>query len=163
MYKEFFIHTLDESGRVAIPAKWRKHSQLQKGKTLILTRGFDVNLFLFTEEDWDKYVESRVSSLSIGEDSVRDFLRFFFSGAAETVIDASGRIVIPQSLISYAKLSKEIVMNGSGFYMEIWSKELWDAYFSVNQERLKNFAKDFFKLPIQGKGYGENGTQERPG
>jgi MraZ protein len=163
MFKDTFFHSLDEAGRLAIPAKWRKNSLMDKGATLIATRGLDTNLFLFTEQDWNRYVESRVAQLPVGEDSVRDFLRFFFSGASECVVDRSGRIMLPENLLGYGRLKKDVVLNGSGFYVEIWDRDLWNGYFAENQERLKTFAKDFFRLPIQGKGHGEDGTQERPG
>ena len=158
MFLETFDHTLDENSRVAIPSKWRRNDTVDKGATLVITKGFDTNLMLFTQPDWAKYVEARVQELAVGEDNVRHFLRFFVSGASECVIDRSGRIMLPQGLIAYAKLTRDVVLNGSGFYGEIWDRVLWDRFLSENDEKLKSYAKEFFKIPIQGKGY-DNGSQ----
>ena len=62
------------------------------------------------------------------------FLRFFYSGAAECAIDKLGRIVIPQVLRDYAKLDKDVVMVGALKRIEIWSKSRWDAVIARSQE-----------------------------
>lgn len=149
MFRETFYHTMDEKGRLAIPSKLRKSAIIQQESLLIVAKGLDTNLFLFTEKDWNKYIESRVMDLPIGDGNVRHFLRFFVSGSAECQVDRSGRIMIPQTLADYAHINREVVINGAGFFMEIWARELWNDYFKENEEKLKDYAREFFSRPIQ--------------
>ncbi len=149
MFKETFFHTLDDTCRIAIPSKWRKIPALSNNAQLIVTKGLDANLWMFTDEGWKRYIETRVSKLPMGDENVRSFVRFFISGASECAIDKSGRIALPQNLIDYAKVNKDVVLNGAGFFMEIWAKESWDKYFVENEQRLKDFAKEFFSIPVQ--------------
>lgn len=148
MFKETYFHTLDEKGRLAIPSKWRNTS-LHDSNFLVVTKGLDSNLFVYTEQGWKEQIEERIKNLPLGNHDVRSFIRFFVSGSSECVIDRSGRIMLPQSLIEYASLKKDVVINGAGLYIEIWAKELWDKFFSDNEEKLKAFAQDFFNTPLQ--------------
>jgi MraZ protein len=149
VFKERFFHTLDENSRIAIPSKWRKTTILPGVSNLIVTQGLDSNLWMFTEEDWKKYIDARIEELPVGDDTARGFIKFFVSPAAECLVDKSGRIILPQHLTEYASLKKDIVLTGAGFFMEIWSREIWDRYFSDNQEKLKDFAKTFFSMPLK--------------
>lgn len=50
---------------------------------------------------------------------------FFFANAVKCEPDKQGRIVIPQRLREYAKLSREVVILGVNDRAEIWSQERW--------------------------------------
>ena len=148
MFRDSFVHTLDDKGRAAVPSKWR-NAELRDESYLVVTKGLDSNLFVYTEEGWKTQIESRIRNLPLGDPEVRSFIRFFVSGSSECSIDKSGRIMLPQNLIEYASIKKEIVFNGAGLYIEIWAKELWDQFFIDNKEQLKAFARKFFNTPIQ--------------
>jgi MraZ protein len=152
VFIETFFHTLDETGRLAIPSKWRKTPALSAGSQVVVTKGLDTNLWMYTEEDWKKYITPRVLKLPMGDENARSFMLFFVASASECPIDKSGRIQLPQNLIDFAKVKKDVVLNGAGFFMQIWAKDSWDKYFVDNEQRLKNFAKEFFSIPVQGEG-----------
>jgi MraZ protein len=58
---------------------------------------------------------------------VRNFHRFFISGASEVILDKQGRILIPPHLRKYAGLKKELVLAGVGRKFEIWDLERFEA------------------------------------
>jgi len=51
--------------------------------------------------------------------------RFIYAGASESELDGQGRVMLPQSLLKHAGLSKEIVVAGLRDYLEIWDHEAW--------------------------------------
>lgn len=117
-----FYHTLDEKGRLTIPADYRKLLAGEDGAMLM--RGLEKNLILISAESFLKLNQS-MNQLSITDPSARLLRRVFFSGAAKVAFDKIGRILVPQYLRSYAVIENEVVIAGVGNYVEIWSPEFW--------------------------------------
>ncbi len=122
MFLGEFEHTIDDKGRVAIPARFRE--ELSEG--LVLTRGFDHCLQVFPRPTWEA-LRQRISALSLGNEEARNLRRLLFSGAAEVEVDRQGRILIPQNLREYAGLSEMAVIAGLDTYFEMWSRERWQT------------------------------------
>ena len=57
-------------------------------------------------------------------------------------MDSQYRIVIPQNLREWAGIDKEIVMIGNGSIAEIWDKDAWDKYNSVDEMDINDIAAD---------------------
>lgn len=125
MFLGEYYRTIDNKGRIFIPAKFRE--DLIKG--IVISKGFDEEcLFLFSKESW-KRLEEKIMANKIAERSIQSFSRWFFSSASEETMDQQGRTRIPQNLIEYAGLKKDIVMVGVSDRAEIWSKEIWHEYY----------------------------------
>ncbi len=120
MFLGEFDHTIDDKGRVAVPARFRE--ELSEG--LILTRGFDKCLQAFPRPVWQNLAQ-RVSALSMGSDEARQLRRLLFASAAEVEVDRQGRILIPQNLREYAGLAEQVVIAGMDAYFELWSNGRW--------------------------------------
>jgi MraZ protein len=88
-----FEHTIDEKGRVAIPARFRE----ELGERFVVTKGFDLCLQAFPMSYWQELTE-KVNRLPIGSPDARNIRRILFSPAAEVEIDRQGRILVPQPL-----------------------------------------------------------------
>jgi MraZ protein len=121
-----FEHTIDEKGRVAIPARFRE--EIQEG--FIITRGFDNCLQAFPRPTWQDLAQ-RISTLSLGNEEARHLRRLLFSGANEVTFDRQGRILIPQNLREYASLSEKVVIAGMHTFFELWSPERWQTVLST--------------------------------
>ncbi|MBI5456669.1 division/cell wall cluster transcriptional repressor MraZ [Candidatus Kaiserbacteria bacterium] len=118
-----YEHTLDEKKRVSLPKAFRA----QLGKKMVMTRGLDNCLFVYSQEGWKK-VASRLDQLSFAQADTRGFNRFILSGAAEVIPDAAGRILIPEHQKQFAGLKKTVVFAGVSDRVEIWDKEQWNIY-----------------------------------
>lgn len=90
MFLGEYRHTIDEKGRLTIPAKYR--GLLAAG--MVITRGFDRNLMAFSLEGWEE-LAARVKSLPWSDPSAREFRRRVFSGAVDLVPDRQGRVLLP--------------------------------------------------------------------
>jgi MraZ protein len=125
-----YRHTIDDKRRVALPAKFRR----ALGKKLVMTRGLDSCLFLFSETQWSGIVE-KLQGLSVGQADARAFGRYLFAGAEEVEPDGLGRILIPVELARHARLSGGTVLIGVNDRCELWNEEAWDDYrVSVEKE-----------------------------
>lgn len=122
MFLGEFEHTIDDKGRVAIPARFRE----ELGERFVLTRGFEPCLQAFPRPMWEALAE-KVDRLPLGSPQARNMRRILFSPAAEVEIDRQGRILIPQGLREYAGLVEEVLITGMNTYFELWSGERWRA------------------------------------
>lgn len=122
-----YYHAVDTKNRIIIPSKFRD----ELGENFVLTKGLDGCLYAYTLESW-KIFQEKLSKLPLTSKDARAFSRFFFSGANEIDIDKQGRTLIPQSLIEYAQIKKDIVSVGVSNRIEIWSRDRWDEYNSSN-------------------------------
>ncbi|WP_160678622.1 division/cell wall cluster transcriptional repressor MraZ [Clostridium sp. C8-1-8] len=118
-----YQHGLDSKNRIIMPSKFRE----ELGSKFIMTKGLDGCLYVYPLSEW-KILEEKLKSLPLTNKDARAFVRFFFSGATEIETDKQGRGVIPQNLIEYAGINKEIVSIGVLTRIEIWGKEKWVDY-----------------------------------
>ena len=88
-----YRHTMDEKSRLSLPAKFRK----EMGKKIIITRGLDQCLFVYPIAEWKKFSE-KLAGLSVGSADSRALARSFLGSATEIDVDASGRILIADTL-----------------------------------------------------------------
>jgi MraZ protein len=128
-----YRHTLDDKGRIAIPAKLR-YSKIGEDEFWVATKGFDRCLFLYPKYEWERIVKKINERLSFTKKEDRSFLRMFISPATEQAVDRQGRIAIPQSLREYAGIQKEVVTLGAVNRIEIWSEENWNRYKEENEK-----------------------------
>jgi len=118
-----YIHTIDDKKRVALPARFRS----ELGKKVVITRGLDGCLFVYSEAEWNKFA-GKLSEMSVGDSGSRAFNRFMLGGAVETDVDASGRVLIPDFLKTFANLNERVVLAGVMSRVEIWNDESWKQY-----------------------------------
>ncbi|MBI5005012.1 MAG: division/cell wall cluster transcriptional repressor MraZ [Candidatus Lloydbacteria bacterium] len=118
-----YTHSIADKKRLSLPAKFRK----EIGKTIVVTKGLETCLFVFSKEEWKK-VLARLSELSMGKASSRDFNRFLLAGAVEVDVDAIGRILIPDFLKIFAGLKNKVIFAGVGNRIEVWNEEAWQTY-----------------------------------
>ena len=122
-----YAHALDNKNRIVIPSKFREGL----GEKFVLTKGLDGCLYAYPMTEW-MILEEKLKKLPLTSKDARAFVRFFFSGANEIEVDKQGRGLIPQNLLEYASLEKEIVSIGVSTRIEIWGKEKWEAYNDSN-------------------------------
>ena len=122
MFMGEFTHSIDDKGRLTIPAKFRE--ELAFGA--VITRGYDKYLILYSADAF-KRVTTRAENLSPTNPEHRALLRLTFSGASEAVPDRQGRILVAPYLREYAGIDTECVIVGVGQHIEIWSRDGWAA------------------------------------
>jgi MraZ protein len=99
----------------------------------MLMKGLDRCLYLYTEEEWRKYVNTYVENKSDENETAHDLKLFFYGNSSECDIDRQGRINLPRDYVEYADIQKEMVNVGFGSRIEIWSKEIYDSKMSSEE------------------------------
>jgi MraZ protein len=145
MFRGRSKHSLDEKGRLAIPARFKEVMNSKDDHCLVLTNHFNC-LWAFSSDDW-RVIEERAAELSLFDRAVNTYRRYFISGAQECHMKA-GRITIPPDLREIAGLSKEVVLVGELKLFEIWDKEKWEEEFSRARESFPEVSQSLSELGI---------------
>lgn len=138
-----YSHTLDDKGRVAMPAKFR--ASLIKGA--VVTRGLDNCLFVYTRPEWQK-LALKLSALPISQANSRAFARLMLAGAMDVEIDKQGRAMLPEYLRQFAGLKKDVVIAGLYSRLEIWDTEKWNAYKNQTEAESGSIAERMGELGV---------------
>jgi MraZ protein len=140
-----YVCKLDEKGRLSLPSRLRAQFPESAGNTLVINRGFEKCLVLYTREDWLKE-SSRLNDVDdFLSPEIRRFKRVFTNGANLVQIDGAQRILIPKKLSEYAELQDEVVLSAIGSKVEIWSRSHYDLELSVGSDELSRLAQNFYK------------------
>jgi MraZ protein len=118
-----YRHTFDAKNRISLPAKFRK----ELGTSVIVTRGLDHCLYVFTKASWKKEA-AKMSAHSTGSAAGRGLARLMLAGASEADVDSAGRILIPDYLKTFAGLSIKSVIAGVSDHVEVWDEQAWETY-----------------------------------
>lgn len=135
--------SIDEKGRLSIPAKFRDGL---KGKAIV-TRGLDNSLFLYSEPEWQKLAE-KLAAMPISKANTRAFSRLMLAGAMDCEMDKTGRIIVPDYLRDFAKIKKKVVIAGLFNRMEIWSEELWKKYKTATEKNSTDIAEQLGEIGV---------------
>jgi len=120
MFLGQYEHSIDEKGRMTIPARFRE----ELGDVAYITRAFDQNLTVMPQPVFESLAD-RLSDLTVTDPEVRLLQSLIFSNAARAEFDRAGRILIPQYLRDGAGLGAAAIVVGQGKRFEIWSPDLW--------------------------------------
>lgn len=120
MFLGRYEHTIDEKGRLTIPARYRE--LLENGA--YVTQGFDCNLIVLPAPSFEQ-MYLHVNEMSMTDPVARQLKRLIFSSAERCEFDRAGRILLPQFLREAVTLETNAVLVGVGDYFEIWSPAEW--------------------------------------
>ena len=143
MFLGEFTYALDDKGRLTLPAKLRH--QLER---IVVTRGLDGCLFVFSGERWAHFAENLDKALPITQRGARSLNRFFYAGAADLAPDGQGRILIPSFLRDYADLKDEVVIIGANNRLELWNPERWKAILHDAESNAEEIAEKYGNITI---------------
>jgi MraZ protein len=114
-----YTNTLDQKGRVFVPAAFR--SDLEN--RFVLTRGSEEkSLYIYPMDEWKKFVE-KLQQLPTSKKDSRMIIRHFCANATNCDMDSQGRILIPAELREKSELQRDVVFIGMVNRIEIWSAE----------------------------------------
>lgn len=118
-----FQHTVDDKGRVSLPAKFRS----DLGERVVVSKGFEHCLSVYPVKEFEALVE-RLKNLPPGRKEAREFTRFLLAGSADVEVDSHGRVFLPANLREYAGLEREVVLIGVSNRVEIWDKQAYETF-----------------------------------
>lgn len=145
MFLGQYQHTLDEKGRLMIPARFR---ELLDGGAYI-SQGLDRCLMVMTAV-YFKQVYDSLNAMNLADPNARLMRRMILANAYPIDIDKAGRVLVPQKLREFAGLNGEAVVAGQGEYFEVWTPSAWGEQEKQIQDTETNNNR-FATLNLSGK------------
>ena len=114
-----YPHSVDTKNRLIIPAKLKE----QLGSNITIIKDAEQCLCVYSAEEWQNYT-AKINELP--KSQAKAVARFLYSNAIDVQLDSQGRVLLPQSMIDYAGIKKNIITVGCGKYAELWAEEVWN-------------------------------------
>ncbi len=141
-FRGTFEHALDAKHRLTIPAKFR--GALANGVVLAASHEVEIGaprtVAIWTPESYDEFTTSTLAGLNPASPKARELKRFFFNTSFDTDLDSANRVMIPPHLMSYASLTKNVVVTGSGECLEVWDRARYTQNFEDVMTRIPEIA-----------------------
>ena len=141
-----FEHRIDPQGRVSMPARFRP--AFEDG--IVLSKAYDPCVVVYTMEQWEKIAED-VAAAPANLAGSRRLARLTFAGSYPSMLDRAGRVLLPPPLRDYAALEDNVVIVGTGRFLEIWSSAAWRAEREALDEHAADIAENAPR-PAAGRG-----------
>jgi len=123
-FRGTFDYSLDQKNRLTVPSKFR--AALSEG--VVLAMGTAGCVEVWKPEDFDGRLEAAVAGKNPLSKEATKLREFFFANSHEAELDSAGRIPMPASLHTHAKLGKEVVVTGVGDHLQVWDRAAWAGY-----------------------------------
>ena len=124
MFRGVYEHQIDAKGRTSLPARLRETLVGSYDERLIVTTALDPCLHAYPVREWEA-LETALARRNPMEPGVKTLMRLYVASAQECPLDKLGRLLIPPSLRTYAKLEKDVVWAGMVKVIELWSLDGW--------------------------------------
>ncbi len=137
---EFEIR-LDAKGRLKMPAALIKQLPPEVNGRFVVNRGFEKCLVLYPYHEWEK-VSAKVNKLNRFVKKNREFVRYFFRGATEVVLDSAERLNLPNHLLGYADIKQDLLLAANDNLMELWNKQHYDQLMAIDSDDFAGLAEE---------------------
>jgi MraZ protein len=124
MFRGQTEQSMDEKGRVPVPARFRDVLAQQNQNILVLTCLFEPCIRAFPLDEWAK-VEANFARLPQFDPDVQRMRRLLTGDCAEVELDKQGRILVSPGMRQQAGIEKDVVFVGTMQTMELWSAAGW--------------------------------------
>ena len=150
MFRGTFEHTIDDKGRVSVPARFREVLLASNDDRIVITNffmGASRCLDVYALAAWQE-LEERLRGKPQFDQRVMRFQNYYFAAAHDCVIDKQGRILLPPSLREYAGLSRDAVFTSALEKFRIWDRAQWKQVFGDAERELMERPEDLTDLGI---------------
>lgn len=116
--------SLDEKGRLAIPARYRASLSEQCAGRLVVTVDVEPCLLIYPADTWRVFAD-KLMALNEFDPGAKRVRRHFLGHAEEVEMDRQGRISLTPALRVHAQLDRQAVLAGQGTKFELWAADAW--------------------------------------
>jgi len=118
------VLSLDDKGRLAIPARQRERLAKVCDSRLVITADPQRCLLVYPEPTFDELAR-KLNALPAFAKETRALQRLLIGYANEVEMDGQGRVLLTPAQRDYARLDKRVVLVGQYNRFELWDEAAW--------------------------------------
>lgn len=123
-----YEHSIDEKGRVTLPAKFREHFDRGAYLALHVEEGASCAT-VFPEEAWLEYVATKIQPREeSGSRADNRIIRDIYRDLEKVEPDRQGRVLVPSKFSQKLTLRGKVIILGRRDRLEIWDPETLERY-----------------------------------
>lgn len=139
MFRGTFEHTVDEKGRVSVPARFRAYLQFVNDMHVVVTN-FQIGEFrcldVYPYAAWVR-LEEQLRQKPQFDPWVLNFVTYYVASAHDCELDKQGRILLPATLREYAGLTRDVIFASAIDKFRIWDRDTWYKVHAAASEAVK--------------------------
>ncbi len=140
---------LDAKGRILLPSAFLKQLPVKGQDRFVVKKDiFESCLVLYPIEEWEHQNKLIRANINPYKKEHNLFLRNFYRGTAELVLDNNNRILIPRRLLDLLGRGKDVILAGQDSKIEIWAKEDYEKH-APGEEDFASLAEKIMGGPLQ--------------
>jgi MraZ protein len=151
MFRGTFWYTIDDKGRVSVPARFRDLIVADTDDRVVITN-FKTDsvshLDVYRYVDWVRLEERLRQFPHQFDPTFVRFKNYYVARAHECPVDKQGRILLPPTLREYAQLDRDVVITGAEEKFNIWNQTGWEKVFATAEEELFKDPNQFKELGL---------------
>ena len=124
-----------------LPAGLRKQLDPSAEERFVINRGFEGCLVLYPLNEWTA-ITAQLESLNLFVARNRRFYRQFHNGATPLNLDGNARLLLPKPLMTFAEISKEVILFAYSNRIEVWDKARYEAVMSEDLDDFADLAEE---------------------
>lgn len=148
-FRGSYIATIDDRGRVKIPAKYLAVLEQGFGREVYLTSLNGDHILFYPMSVWQE-IERKIAATPMRDPELEEYVSRSSYWGTETEIDPKGRVLIPADLRAASKLESALLILGKIDHLVIWNKEVFEARYMGGQftdEKLHRVSRLLNELP----------------
>lgn len=135
--------TIDDKGRLAIPARYRQLLADECQSQLVVTLGPNPCLEIYPAPEFQRLADE-IQAMEDRE-AAETLKNWFIGFAVETEIDKQGRVLLPPMLRKRARLNGQAVLMGQIRRFDLWAEDLWNERFGDGSGSIAATLRDVFR------------------
>ncbi len=132
---------LDDKGRIILPAGLKKQIPTEAHDKFVINRGFENCLVLYPMNEW-QLISEEVNRKNLYNRKNRNFMRYFYRGATELMLDGANRLLLPKALLEYAKIEKDVTLFAYSNRIEVWDRDSYTRLLTAEPEDFALLAEE---------------------
>ena len=128
MFLSTYENKLDKKGRVSVPASFRSHINSMGYNGFITYPSFNHDALEACSQDRIEKLSNTIDTLNPFEEKRDYFATSILSESVNLQFDTEGRVLIPNKLLSHAKIKSNIMFVGLGKTFQIWDPKLFEKF-----------------------------------
>ena len=107
-----------------LPSAFKKQMPATAVEKFVIKQDvFEKCLVMFPIEEWERQNKIIRKNTNPYNKEHSRFLRMFYQGTAELVLDSNSRFLVPRRLMEIAGIGKEAILAGQYGKIELWSEK----------------------------------------